>query len=292
MMQQPDTDRRQLIGSINRCLRSINSRRGPNSTGESESGSAPEPAPSTSAAPAAATATTTSSSTYVDDTNMHDLLTTITDLIARHSSANGRGEEQSAGRSEHPQPSTSSQQDANHVSSDEDDNDDDDDDDWNSTSSTSNNYIRLNRNLYRTNNTCTNSMNSSSNSTTAPQQPTVRSTTLSPVQIQINDAPFSLMSRQQRIEHHQNFLAQRQRFAERVSELRSLPNTFYRPRFLHPFYSSSVNPFDADFDDPQQREQMYENDIITTVTPNHRIQAWDISNWTVPAISNCEMINF
>lgn len=60
----------------------------------------------------------------------------------------------------------------------------------------------------------------------------------------------------------------------------------FRPRFLHPLYSS-VNPFDADLDDPQ-REQIYDSDMITTVTPNHRVQAWDISNWTVPSISNCK----
>lgn len=58
----------------------------------------------------------------------------------------------------------------------------------------------------------------------------------------------------------------------------------FRPRFLHPLYSG-VNPFDADLDDPQ-RDQIYENDVITTVTPNHRIQVWDISTGVIPVISN------
>lgn len=75
-------------------------------------------------------------------------------------------------------------------------------------------------------------------------------------------------------------MSQRQRFAE----LRSNPNVgFFRPRFLHPLYAS-VNPFD-DLDEIQ-RDQIYDSDIITTVTPNHRIQAWDISDWNIPIISN------
>lgn len=183
---------------------------------------------------------------------------------------------------EQPQPSTSSsQQETNHASSDEDDNDndDDDDDDWNNSPSTSNIYlrpsVRLNHNLYRTSN-----MNLVRQERTIP---------LPPVQIQINDAPFTLMSRQQqRIEQQQNFMQQQRRIA---NELRPLPSIgLYRPRFLHPLYPSSTS-LETDFDDPQQREQLiYDTDIITTVTPNHRIQAWDISNWTVPAINNCTLI--
>lgn len=58
----------------------------------------------------------------------------------------------------------------------------------------------------------------------------------------------------------------------------------FRPRFLHPLYAG-VNPFDADLDDPQ-RENIYDSDVITTATPNHRIQVWDISSGDVPTISN------
>lgn len=72
-----------------------------------------------------------------------------------------------------------------------------------------------------------------------------------------------------------------------MSELRSNPRVgIFRPRFLHPLYAH-VNPFDADLDDPQRdRDQIYDGEMLATVTPNHRIQAWDISNWTVPSISN------
>lgn len=103
----------------------------------------------------------------------------------------------------------------------------------------------------------------------------------------MNDVPVAVS---EPLNFSHRLITQRQRFAERVSELRSNPNLgLFRPRFLHPLYAS-VNPFDADLDDPQ-REQIYDSDMITTVTPNHRIQAWDVSDWNVPAISNGKLIN-
>lgn len=81
------------------------------------------------------------------------------------------------------------------------------------------------------------------------------------------------------------------RLSERLSELRSVSTGgLFRPRFLHPLYAG-VNPFDADLDDPQ-REQIYDSDMITTVTPNHRIQVWDISSGVIPVISNRKFVYF
>ncbi|XP_050307428.1 uncharacterized protein LOC126744130 [Anthonomus grandis grandis] len=93
--------------------------------------------------------------------------------------------------------------------------------------------------------------------------------------VQVNDVPVAFEQR----------MLSRQNFADTFSQLRSNPRVgLFRPRFLHPLYAS-VNPFDADLDD-LQREQIYDSDMITTATPNHRIQAWEISNWMVPTISN------
>ncbi|KAL3283035.1 hypothetical protein HHI36_006193 [Cryptolaemus montrouzieri] len=78
----------------------------------------------------------------------------------------------------------------------------------------------------------------------------------------------------------------------RLAAIRAVnhPLGVFRPRFLHPLYAS-VNPFDADLDDPQ-REHIYDSDVITTVTPNHRIQVWDISDSVVPVISNRKINKF
>lgn len=96
--------------------------------------------------------------------------------------------------------------------------------------------------------------------------------------VQINDVPVS------------EPWAPSTRFIQRyrLSDLRNTPSSpnLFRPRFLHPLYAG-VNPFDADLDD-SQREQMYDGDTITTVTPNHRIQAWDISKGIIPDITNCK----
>lgn len=96
--------------------------------------------------------------------------------------------------------------------------------------------------------------------------------------VQINDVPIS--------ESNSTWHTRITQHRYRLSDLRSNPTgSLFRPRFLHPLYAG-VNPFDADLDDPQ-REQMYDGDMILTVTPNHRIQAWDISSGSIPDISNC-----
>ncbi|XP_045471947.1 uncharacterized protein LOC123678778 isoform X2 [Harmonia axyridis] len=58
------------------------------------------------------------------------------------------------------------------------------------------------------------------------------------------------------------------------------PMGVLRPRLLHPLYAT-LNPFDADL---EQREHIYDSDVISTVTPNHRIQVWDISDSIIPEI--------
>ncbi|KAF5303010.1 hypothetical protein FQR65_LT08339 [Abscondita terminalis] len=95
--------------------------------------------------------------------------------------------------------------------------------------------------------------------------------------VQINDVPIS--------ESNSTWHSRMSHASYRLSELRSNPTgSLFRPRFLHPLYAG-VNPFDTDIDDPQ-REQSYDGDMILTVTPNHRIQAWDISSGSIPDISN------
>lgn len=95
--------------------------------------------------------------------------------------------------------------------------------------------------------------------------------------VQINDVPIS--------ESNSAWHSRLTQHRYRLSDLRSSPSSnLFRPRFLHPLYGG-VNPFDADIDDPQ-REQIYDGDMVLTVTPNHRIQAWDMSNGSIPDISN------
>lgn len=267
MLPRQDTDRRELLEMINRCLRTINRSETAPEFNEFTSTTSPEPdvpRPSNS---------TGSETTYSDS-----FYSTIADLLPRLS--DNPSEEIEASN----QPSTSqnvnrtpppmSRRDA--VSSNNDNSDDDQDDvqepDWfsqrnptgSSGSNNTGNTVRTDANPPRT---------TESSSSASPRPVNVPS-------VHVNDVPVSEPSA-----FTQRLMVQRQRFAERVSELRSNPRVgLFRPRFLHPLYAS-VNPFDADLDDPQ-REQIYDSDMVTTVTPNHRIQAWDISNWTVPAISN------
>ncbi|KAK5645652.1 hypothetical protein RI129_004116 [Pyrocoelia pectoralis] len=140
--------------------------------------------------------------------------------------------------------------------------DDDNDRDWYNNNLPSNERRQT---LYRTSNV--NLLNNESPSQSRLTIPTV----------QINDVPISESSSawHSRISHTRY----------RLSELRSNPTgSLFRPRFLHPLYSG-VNPFDTDIDDPQ-REQSYDGDMVLTVTPNHRIQAWDISSGKIPDITN------
>ncbi|KAK9888730.1 hypothetical protein WA026_000956 [Henosepilachna vigintioctopunctata] len=108
--------------------------------------------------------------------------------------------------------------------------------------------------------------------------------------VQVNDVPLSdLGSSQENSENNSPSPVENSSLPNpmnRTNAMRTGAHSLgvFRPRFLHPMYSS-VNPFDADLDDPQ-REHIYDSDVITTVTPNHRIQIWDISDSTVPNISN------
>lgn len=130
--------------------------------------------------------------------------------------------------------------------------------------------------LYRTNNVnLINNLESSSSSGAQPRPawnvPTV----------QINDIPIS--------ESNSTWHSRLSQHRYRLSDLRSTPmGSLFRPRFLHPLYAG-INPFEGDLDD-QQREQIIDGDMILTITPNHRIQLWDISAGALPDISNCKLI--
>lgn len=256
MLPRQDTDRRQLLGTINRCLRTISRTQGRSMPGTS-------PGQSTNNENASNARPSSSSS----NENTEAWYSTINDLITRYS--DNREDDM------HNQPSTSNSreraQNRDALSSNNDNSDDDPDDpepDW--FYHRNNNTSSHNSNLYRTSNV----------NLVAPNEPPNPPRLWNVPSVQVNDIPVSEPSA-----FAQRLLSHRQRFAERVSELRSNPRVgLFRPRFLHPLYAS-VNPFDADLDDPQ-REQIYDSDMITTVTPNHRIQAWDISNWTVPSINN------
>lgn len=99
--------------------------------------------------------------------------------------------------------------------------------------------------------------------------------------VQINDIPIS----QYQSPWLPRFLAtHRQRLPERFSEIRTYPmGSVFRPRFLHPLHGS--NPFETDFDE-SVREQIYDSDIMTPITPNHRIQLWEFSSGAIPNINN------
>ncbi|KAL1494862.1 hypothetical protein ABEB36_010380 [Hypothenemus hampei] len=278
MLPRQDTDRRQLLGTINRCLRTINSTQDENSS--------PTHTNSTTDNQQRSTASS-------NDSNNSDIFfNTINDFVLRYSV--DRDENpinlSSNDRTSSMPPSTSQQnrQDAS-LSSNNSDDDPVDEPDWfyyRGNSSTNNNSNintggtggsasrSNNSTLYRTNNV---------NLLPYSQSPESRPPTYRPWNIpsvQVNDVPVLEPSL-----YSQRILAHRQRFAERVSELRTnTRGSLFRPRFLHPLYAS-VNPFDADLDDPQ-REQIYDSDMVTTVTPNHRIQVWDISEGTIPSIIN------
>ncbi|KAG5878984.1 hypothetical protein JTB14_019641 [Gonioctena quinquepunctata] len=277
MLPRQYTDRRLLLGSINakiavalyflkkllwrkylrivqaliwkrrrRCLRTINRRRQTPNTANQET--PPQEAAADNVTPASSTAG-------------GDWYSTVSDLISQYSTLNREDDVDN-------QPSTSGRERVNRppqndVSSNNENSDDDDTEPY-SVSSTSSN-------LYRT-----------SNVNLAPSSESPNARPWNVPLVQVNDVPISEPSP---TPFAQRLISQRQRFAERVSELRSNPQMgLFRPRFLHPLYAS-VNPFDADLDDPQ-REQIYDSDMITTVTPNHRIQAWDVSDWTVPNIGS------
>ncbi|CAH0557203.1 unnamed protein product [Brassicogethes aeneus] len=263
MLPRHETDRRQLLGSINRCLRTINRNQRPRG-GAAQSGGVDGNAAETNDG---ASTTADANNDSNDNPFMSDWFTTLSDFIRRYSNSN---DEETSNNPSTSGAGTGRDRDAssrtgNTSSNNSDDNDDESD--WLSNNNTSSH----NSNLYRSNNVNLSEQAESNQS----RMWTVPS-------VQVNDVPVSEPSTYQ-----QRLMSQRQRFADRVSEMRHNPSIggLFRPRFLHPLYANRVNPFDADLDDPQ-REPIYETDMITTVTPNHRLQAWDISDWSVPAISN------
>ncbi|XP_056648885.1 uncharacterized protein LOC130453268 [Diorhabda sublineata] len=244
LMPRHGTDRRMLLGSINRGLRTIRRHRLTENVSNQDSTS-----------------------------NNTEWLSSISNLIAQISTRTNEEETST----DNPQPSTSRsfQNPINDASSNNDNSDDDDED--------ADIYNTGGSNLYRTNNI---------NLSPALEQTVSANVSVSPPVtsysrpwnvplVAVNDVPVSEPSST----FAQRLINQRARFAERVSELRSNPQMgLFRPRFLHPLYAS-VNPFDADLDDPQ-REQIYDSDMVTTVTPNHRLQAWNVSDWSVPNIGS------
>ncbi|XP_044267364.1 uncharacterized protein LOC123013094 [Tribolium madens] len=256
---RPDTNRRQLL---NRYLRNINLRRQQNpGTDPTTSSSDTGARENSNVAPVAPAENT-------GNENVTRGWSSLRDLIMRYSDNTGEDEDVTSSNSN--QDSQERTQRFETVSSNNSD-DNDDESEWyvnNSNRST---------NLYRTNNVNlvhNNPEESSSNPSRPWNVPSV----------QVNDVPVPIAEQpslfQQRIMTH------RQRLAERVSELRTFPQMGgLRPRFLHPLYAS-VNPFDADLDDPQRETNNYDCDMITTVTPNHRIQMWDISSGNIPVINN------
>lgn len=275
-------DRRQLIGSINRCLRNVHRRRLNDSSDtnrDSGENSSDSNTTTVSAQETPITATLSASRNY-----MRQLQTTLSDFFTRYNQDDEMGHNPSASNTTSNNPSNninnnnsgnnmretpaslqaSAQQLQRELQQENDSSNNSDNDEpvW----------VYSNRGaLFRNNNS--NIVNENNNQMQNSRPWNVPS-------VQINDVPVS--------EPHeiplfsQRLHTQRQRFAERVNVLRSLPSMF-RPRFLHPLYDRA-NPFEVDLED-LPREQVYENDI-TTMTPNHRIQAWDISNWTVPDITD------
>jgi hypothetical protein len=258
---RPNTNRRQLL---NRYLRNVHLRRFIQNTGSEPATSSSEANPTRDNPSTAPATTTENTSSY----NVSRGWSSFRDLIMRYSDNTGEDEDVTSSNSNQDNPERS-QRFENVSSNNSDDNDDESEWYINSNSSRS-------TNLYRTNNVNlvhNNNEESSSNPARPWNVPSV----------QVNDVPIPIS--EQPSLFHQRIMAHRQRLSERVSELRSFPQmSGLRPRFLHPLYAS-VNPFDADLDDPQ-RETNYDCDMITTVTPNHRIQVWDISSGNIPVINN------
>lgn len=197
MLPRQDTDRRQLLGTINRCLRTIGRTQGRNSPGNNTDTAANQ-RPSTSS---------DGGNTAAGETYSESFYSTINDLITRYS--DNREEDTPS------QPSTSRDRAQNRdaLSSNNDNSDDDPDDpeepDWFYHRSASSNSPRNNSSLYRTNNV------------NLVPQPPVEPPPSSPSRpwnvpsVQVNDVPVTEPS-----VFAQRLLSHRQRFAERVSELR------------------------------------------------------------------------
>lgn len=152
--------------------------------------------------------------------------------------------------------------------------DDNNEENSNEVNSRSNSSTDPEGSIYRTSST---GLMSATNPMDSPPPSTMAGTAWNVPTVHVNDMPISESSSM----FHPRFWTR-----HRLSELRSASTAgLFRPRFLHPLYAG-VNPFEADLDDAQ-REHIYDNDImITTVTPNHRIQVWDMSKGEIPVISN------
>lgn len=193
-------------------------------------------------------------------------LTSFRDLIVRFTDNTGEDEDVTSSNSN--QDTQERSQRFENVSSNNSD-DNDDESEW---------YVNNNSrstNLYRTNNV---NLVHNEESNSNPSRP------WNVPSVQVNDVPIPIS--EQPSLFHQRIMTHRQRLAERVSELRTFPQMgSLRPRFLHPLYAS-VNPFEAELDESQRETNSYDCDMITTVTPNHRIQMWDISSGNIPVINN------
>uniref|UniRef100_A0AAR5Q292 Activating molecule in BECN1-regulated autophagy protein 1 n=1 Tax=Dendroctonus ponderosae TaxID=77166 RepID=A0AAR5Q292_DENPD len=271
LIPRHDIDRRILFGTINTCLRiikRIQTRNVTHPVSEATAENSSTPAGSSD----------NSSERTAADLYSETFYSTIHSLIARYSDSR---EEDVPSQPSGPRDRAES---TNDLSSNNENSDDDADDpeepDWFYQRHSSNpNGSNNSRHLYRTNN-----VNLAPQPSIILPRASVRFWNVPSVQV--NDVPVSEPS----VFSVHRLMAHR-RFAERVSELRyssaqrANPRVgLFRPRFLHPLYAS-LNPFDADLDDPQ-RDQIYDSDMIATVTPNHRIQVWDISNGQIPGISN------
>lgn len=215
-----------------------------------------------------------------NETNSVTGWSSLRDLILRYSDNTAQDDDDSLSNAEPPRPRFE-------AGSSNNSDDNDEESEWyvgNNSRNTTNLYRTNNVNLVAPNNN-NDSNSSSGTNTNNSEEPTRRSWNVPSVQV--NDVPIS----EQPSMFQHRILTHRQRLAERVSELRSFPPqmSLLRPRFLHPLYAS-VNPFDADLED-QQREPNYDCDMmISTVTPNYRIQVWDISSGKIPVINNRKYI--
>lgn len=107
--------------------------------------------------------------------------------------------------------------------------------------------------------------------------------------VQVNDVPISNATETSiQGQPYARLWPSRYALSEHPAALRPLSAAtgLFRPRFLIPLYAG-VNPFDADLDEGQREPSgTYDGVMTATVSPNHRIQMWDISKCHIPNISN------
>ncbi|XP_018336537.1 uncharacterized protein LOC108745023 [Agrilus planipennis] len=126
-----------------------------------------------------------------------------------------------------------------------------------------------------------NDVTSTENNNESTNSPASQSRTWNVPTVHINDVPMSESS-------FSSWSSRVLPLRYRLSELRSTnaPNIF-RPRFflLPPLLPLNANPLESDVDD-SQRDTLNDGDVVMAVTPNHRIQAWDISSGLIPDIND------